>query len=186
MITTEELKIIVDLANSVPPEYSQKCFELILNHTLLIMQPDSSKIKKPEKEGELEGDPKKITPFVLPIDVRAFLSQYGLNEEIIWRFFLKEGNEIRPTYQIKATKKATAQIHHALMLCLQNAILSGQFQIEYEALRSRCTDQKCYDPSNFTKNIQNNQKFFKSISADQLLVLSPEGKSELAELLEQL
>jgi hypothetical protein len=72
------------------------------------------------------------------------------------------------------------------MLTLENAILNGQFQVEVEALRSRCVEQKIYDQSNFTNNIKNNAKLFKSIDNEQPLSLSPDGKSELAELLEQL
>ena len=38
-ITTEELQKIVELANSVPEEYRQKCFELLLGNALQTKQP---------------------------------------------------------------------------------------------------------------------------------------------------
>jgi hypothetical protein len=185
-ITTEELQKIVELANSVPEEYRQKCFELLLSNALQTKQLIAPTPPAGKANTEPPAPPKDQQPFILPIDVKAFLSQYGLGESVLWKFFLKEGKEIRPIYQLKAVKKAAAQIQHALMLSLENAIINGQFQVEIEALRTRCVDEKCYDASNFTKNIKDDVKLFKSISNDQPLVLSPDGKSELAELLEQL
>ncbi len=125
-------------------------------------------------------------PFVLPIDVKAFLSQYGLDESKLWKLFLVEGEENRPIYQLKVTRKASAQIQHALMMALETAIATGQFQVDIEALRSRCIDQKCYDAPSFTKNIKDKANLFRSIAPDQPLTLSPDGKTGLAELLEQL
>jgi len=71
-------------------------------------------------------------------------------------------------------------------MALENAITNGQFQVDIEALRTRCNEQKCYDATNFTKNIKDNVNLFKSIANDQPLSLSPDGKSDLADLLEQL
>lgn len=183
-ITAEKLQKIVELANSVPQEFRQKCFELLLANALQGKQPDVQSLPPENKEPEAQVKPQQ--PFVLPIDVRAFLSQYGLSESILWKFFIRDGNDIRPTYQLKVTQKGTAQIQHALMQTLENAIINGQFQVEIEALRTRCIEQKCYDQTNFKKHIKNNAKFFKSVNNDQPLSLSPDGKSELAELLEQL
>lgn len=185
-ITTEELQKIVELANSVPEEYRQKCFELILADALRLKQPIAPNPPVENKGAELPPVTKPQHTFILPIDVRAFLSQYGLNESILWKFFLRDGEEIRPTYQLKVTQKGTAQVQHALMQALENAIVTGQFQVEVEALRTRCSDQKCYDGKNFAAHLKNNAKLFKSIDMDQPLSLSPDGKSELAELLEQL
>lgn len=185
-ITTEELQGIVELANSVPEGYRQKCFELLLADALRVKQPFIQSPPNENNGAELPAVTKPQQPLILPIDVRAFLSQYGLDESVLWKFFLRDGEEIRPIYKLKATQKGTAQIHHALMQTLENAIIKGQFQVEVEALRTRCIDQKCYDQSNFKNNLKNNAKLFKSIDNEQPLSLSPDGKSDLAELLEQL
>lgn len=186
-ITAEELQKIVELANTVPEEYRQKCFELLLGHALqakyhapLVIPAATAGALPPSTP------PPTHKPFVLPIDVKAFLSQYGLDESVLWKFFLVEGEEIRPIYQLQVTKKARAQIQHALMMALENAITTGQFQVDVVALRARCNDQKCFDATNFVKNIKDNAKLFKSIANDQPMSLSPDGKSELADLLEQL
>lgn len=185
MITSEELQKIVELADRVPEVYREKCFELLLGyalHATLSPMPVVPSIPSALPEAPASGG--KL--FVLPIDVRAFLSQYALDESTPWKFFIAEGQEIRPIYQLQATKKATAQIQHALMMALEHALSSGQFQIDIEALRARCNDQKCYDGRNFMKNIKDKANLFKPIVDGEPLSLSPDGKTELADLIEQL
>ncbi len=185
MITSEELQKIVELANGVPEVYREKCFELLLSHALYGNQP-SMPAPSPMPSGLPQTPAPTGKPFVLPIDVKAFLGQYGLDESVLWKFFIADGQDIRPIYQLQANKKATAQIQHALMMALENALSSGLFQVDIESLRTRCNDQKCYDQPNFMKNIKDKTNLFKSIANDEPLSLSPEGKSELADLIEQL
>lgn len=183
-ITKDELEKIVELVETVPQEYRQKCFEILLSHALQATAPPSPPL--PPRPSVPPQPPIPPKPFVLPIDVKAFLAQYGLDEPLLWQFYLIEGDQVRPIYRLAARKKAKAQIQHALMLSLENAIATGQFQVDLEALRSRCQDQKCYDSANFMKNIKVSANLFKSIATDQPLSLSPDGKSALADLLEQL
>ncbi len=185
-VTSEQLKHIVELANGVPQEYRVKCFELLLSHalqTIAVHPKDAVPQPTPPPSGASPPAPK---PFLLPIDVRAFLSQYSLDEAKLWKLFFVDNSEVRPIYHLKATKKATAQIQYALLMALENALTTGQFQVEIEALRTRCTEQKSYDSVNFMTILKNNQKMFKSVEKEQPLVLSPEGKSELADLIEEL
>ncbi len=78
------------------------------------------------------------------------------------------------------------QIQLALLLSLENALKNGQFQTTIEVLRQRCVDLKSYEASNFMNNLNNNAKFFKTINKEQPLVLSPDGKSELADVIESM
>lgn len=187
MITQDELKKIAELAESVPEPYRQKCFELLLGHALQsVTRPDPSTTVIAPATVPTQPHLPAHKQFVVPIDVKAFISQYGLDEPVLWKLFLVEGNEIRHLYQLRVTKKATAQIQHALMMALETALSTGQFQTDIEALRKRCQDEKCYDASNFAKNFTKNASMFKSVVDDAPLVLSPDGKSELADLIEQL
>ncbi len=183
-VSTEQLKQIVELANGVPQEYRQKCFELLLAHALHGTPPPES--LAPPKSHITSASTGSTKAFVLPIDVKAFLSQYSIDEAKLWKLLLVDGSEVRPVYQLKTTKKAKVQMHFALLMALENAITSGQFQVEIENLRTRCVDQKAYDSINFMTTLKNNQKFFKSVDKEQPLVLSPAGKSELADLIEEL
>lgn len=185
-ITAEQLKGIAELANSVDQEYRVKCFELLLAHALQIPA-----IPKDNLASKPVPTPTTVPfiaeqPFMLPIDVKALLSQYSLSEAKIWKLFLAEGNEIRHLYHLSSTKKATVQIQHALLMALENALLTGQFQVGIEDLRKRCSEAKCLDPINFSTTLKNKKDLFKSVNKEEPLVLSPEGKSELADLIEKL
>lgn len=184
-ITKEELKSIVELANVVPEDYRQKCFELLLSHALGAAPRTPPPAPTPPSPAPPAGESQQ-KPFVLPIDVKAFLNQYGLAEPLLWKCFHVEGSEIRPIYHLKTHKKARAQIEHALMIALESGMTSGYFEVALDTLRTRCKEYKCYDSPNFSKILKMNSKLFKSVENDQSLSLSPDGKSELAELLESL
>lgn len=185
MITAEELKKIVELAKTVPEEFRQKCFELLLNYALQTLPPITTP-SSPTHPPQAPIAAPKHKHYVIPMDVKAFLSQYGIDETLLWKFFLIEGTEIRPIYHLKTTKKAKAQIHLALLLAMQTAISTGQFQVDIEMLRNQCNEHKCYDRANFMKNLKGNETLFKSVEPDQPLFLSPDGKSALADLLEEM
>lgn len=183
-LTVEQLKQIVELANGVPQDYKAKCFELLLNHALSTIQlPDAPILPKTPK---IDTPPKQHAQFIVPIDIKALLSQYSLDETKLWKLFFVDGGDLRAIYKIDTVKKSKAQIQFALLMSLQNALHSGQFQVDVESLRAKCIEQKCYDSTNFMNNLKNNKKLFKTVDKDQPLVLSPDGKSELADIIEEL
>jgi hypothetical protein len=183
-VTKEELQEIVKMTNTVPEEYRQICFEILLRHALIPQRelPQKAIEEKQDTPPPPLGSSKS---FILPIDVRAFLSQYSISEDSLWKLFFLEENQVRPIYQIKTTSKSKAQIQYALLMSLENALFSGEFKVEVEALRLRCKDQKSYDSVNFKTYLKSNSSLFKSIT-DEPLALSPDGKSELADLIDEL
>ena len=186
MITKEELQEIIDLVEQLPEKYREKSFELILLEKLRpsgkspALETEVSETK--DKEQELARVKKS---FIVPIDVRALLSQYTMKEDVIWKVFLIEDEEVRPIYKLDETSKAKAQTKLALLMSLENALIGGKFEVTIEALRERCRDHKVYDLPNFSANIKNNAKLFKKSDEVESLELSPNGKAELAEVLEE-
>src|SRR5437870_2718188 len=138
VITEAELQEIVALANSVPEDYRQKCFELLLSHS---MQGFGRAAPSPIPAAPAAMAEAPSNPFVIPIDVKALLNQFSLPEEALWKVFHVQGNDIRPIYRLKTDKKGRAQIEHALMMALGSALTSGQFQVMTDALRQRCMDE---------------------------------------------
>ena len=182
-ITAEKLKEITTLAESVPEAFRLKCFELLLAHALAGDQPSREKKEHP-KEGEMKKTP-GTTNFILPIDVNAFLNQYSLEDAILQKLFFIEGSEVRPVYTLNIHKKAKAQMSHALLMALENALSTGEFKFTIEALRQRCIDQKCYDKPNFMAVLERNKSLYKSYDPKKDIFLSTDGKGELADVLEQ-
>ena len=184
LISEEQLKEIVQLSKSVPDEFQAKCFEILLTYALR-PAPIRETVEphlRPEGEEASEFEPE----FVIPIDVKAFLTQYGLSPQLLWKVFLVESGEVRPVYQLKTTTKSEAQLHHALMMALENALLTGEFKAKVEAVRERCQDRKSYDSNNFLRNFRSRDALFRDAEDTEELALTPEGKAELADLLEDL
>ena len=181
----DRLKEIVTLAETLPERYRESCFELLLS-SLLSPQPPSEIAQQPPAKPPESQVQEAAPPFVMPIDVKAFLSQYGIQEDALWKGFIASGSDIRPTYKLQTTKKAEAQIQSALMMSLEVALITGRFEVTIEDLRKRCTDEKTYDSPNFMRNLKAKENLFKAVDEVSVLTLSPDGKSELAELLESL
>jgi molybdopterin converting factor small subunit len=177
------IKEIIALVNKFDDKYREKCFEILLNLYLrrkfetITIAPDE---KTPEKDTEAIHK-----EFLLPIDVRAFLTQNSIPEEIIGKLFLIDKEEIRPIYKITTTKKATAQIQIALLSALENAIKKqgNKFEFSMENVRKLCNSYNVYDIGNFKTHFKNNSKLFKGLDEEEHVELSPEGQTELAEVM---
>jgi hypothetical protein len=169
---------IISLVEKFDERYREKCFEILLNTYL------RTELKLPPKPeiGEKEAGEGK-EEFIIPIDVRAFLQQYNIPEEILQKLFLMEKNEIRPIYILKTTKKATAQMQITLLTALENALSGKKFEFSIEPIRERCKNHKVYNAANFKANFKGNQEYFKSLVDEEHVELSPEGKTELADVI---
>jgi hypothetical protein len=183
LISREELERIVALAETLPETYRQKGFELLLTHAL------DGQSGQPIPSGDAPTDghaDRRAETQTLPIDVKAFFNQHHLDLAALEKLFHIEGTEVRPIYTLRDTTKVKAQIHLALLIALESAIHTGQFEIDTPTLRKRCQDQKCYDMANFMRHIRNNAGLFKSIEPSQPLELSVEGKKQLADLVQRM
>lgn len=96
-----------------------------------------------------------------------------------------EKEEIRPTYKITTTKKSIAQIQIALLTALENAMRKqgNKFEFSKEDVRTRCQNYNVYDQANFTAHFKNNAKLFKNLDNEEKIELSPEGQTELADVI---
>ena len=145
IISKEELETIVTLSDNVPEKYQQICFELLLRFSLggKITKTHDSENNIRETQEETPTPP--IKDYKVPIDVKAFLNQYTMTEEVLWKLFIIEGEEIRPIYSLKDTQKSKVQIQYALLLALENALINGKFETDIESVRTRCKNEKTYD-----------------------------------------
>lgn len=179
------IKDIIALVEKLDEKYRQKSFEILLDFYL--RKKLGVEVKEPKTDEEIEeGEEAEIEEeFLIPIDVRAFLTQQGISEERLYDLFYIEKEEIRRIYQITTTKKAGAQIQIALLSALENAMQrqGNKFEFSIEEVRQRCKDLKVYDGPNFRANFRNNEDLFKEIDDLEVIELSPEGKTELAEVI---
>ena len=172
---------IITLTNKLDEKYREKCFEILLNFYLmgrtgsLSVAPAKQELEKKERLPDRS--------FEVPIDVRAFLTQQNIPEDVIKKLFLIDKGEIRPIYKISAAKKAEGQIQIALLAALENAIRapSNKFEFSVEDVRTRCQKMNIYDAGNFTANFKNSARLFNGLDEKEHVGLSPDGQTELAE-----
>ena len=176
----KQIKDIVKICEDIPETYREKCFGYLIENFLL---------KKSGNEGPqiIPGNKSEET-IPLSIDVRAFLSQYSLNEGVIGKLFLMQQGEIRHIYKISTTIKSQAQIQVALLIALENTIKdpNKKFEFSSEEVRQRCIDLQVYDVKNYARHFKANEKFFKSLDDLEHIVLSSDGKAELAETINRM
>lgn len=172
---------IIAISEKYPDKYREKCFEVLLYHYLRTQR------SPVPKAVESYQPPSQAQPssFIIPLDVRAFLTQYGVPEDSILKLFYIEGPEIRPIYHIKKKEvKSRAQIQLALLKGLENALRPGGiFEFSFEDVKKLCNEHKVYDSSNFKNNFTHNARLFRGLKSEKHVELSPDGKSELAEVI---
>ena len=85
---------------------------------------------------------------------------------------------------------AECQIRVALLQSLKNALSSGEFEFDGEAVRAEVEMRKCYDPTNFTAHFKNNKSLFEGFDKydkkSPKVKLSSEGRVALAAAIKQL
>jgi len=186
ILTTEELeskiKEFIELAEKFAEPYRQKIFEILLADYLRSKSPEI--VPEVSEVAVPAVVPTPAPKFIIPIGVRAFLQQYSVPEDKIRKLFFIEGKEIHPTYQLKTTVVADAQIQLALMTALENALKpGGKFEFSIEAVRARCKEVKLYDQPNFNAIFKRKDSYFKSLKDEEHVELSLDGKAELADVI---
>ena len=177
---------IIEICEKIPQTYRNSCFEILLKAKL--QESDKKTSQKVESPQTIDSPQKANTMFEIPIDVRAFLSQFDLDESIIQELFVFDNQEIRTKFKISTVIKSKAQLQVALLLALENAIKIPQnmFEFSSEDVKIRCKDYAVYDFRNFKNNFKNKRKLFKSLTDFEKISLSPDGKSELADIISQI
>lgn len=173
-----KIKELIDIAEKFDESYRQKTFEVLLA--------DYLRSKTPDRAQEIPALPMPATSTTakptIPLSVRAFLQQYNIPEDKISKMFLIEGEEIHPTYKLKTSVVAEAQIQFALLTALESALRQGgRFEFSLETVRDKCKEANLYDKNNFSANFKNSVKLFRSLKDEEHIELSPDGKAELAE-----
>lgn len=173
---------IITLVEKLNEKYREKCFEILLSFYLKEKLQSPIQPVAPKEIVKLEAEKKE---FIVPIDVKAFLQENDIQEEQLKKLFYMQEGEIRPIYKITTIKKATAQIHIALLTALQSALgkAGSKFEFSEEFVRQRSKDLKAYDAANFTAIFKKNAGLFKSLDDPEHVELSADGRTELADVI---
>ncbi|HUW94452.1 MAG TPA: hypothetical protein VMW58_01580 [Anaerolineae bacterium] len=186
-----ELQSIVELCESIPQSYRNKCFEILLAAFL------SSPSRRPVAAGPSGFGVAAGTPgppegekMPLPTQVRVFMSRNDIDEAVLEAVFLYAGGEVHFIREPSPSKVAEAQIQWALLLALKSGMLENTIVVDPEDVRSMCQEKDAYDAANFAANFKRKltAKLFRGLLEPhgESRGLTDEGERELAKLLNTL
>ncbi len=190
---SEKIKEIIEIADSCPEIYRVECFKILLAKAIGL-SPEHE--YKKDKGGDIPSNTGNETPTtsqreILDKDIhlkfKQFMRKNDISISLINELFYYENGDLLPLYDdLKTVKASEVQIRIGLLQAMQNAIQSGNFEFDGEAVRAECQKRKAYDSTNFTKNFTNNLKLFEAFQAytkGMVIKLSDAGKAELLRLI---
>ena len=187
----KNIKEIAEISASVPDQFRDKCFELLLTNLLRENSgaPDGGKgIKeehKPAEEKTPKGDGVPITT-----QLRVLMKKTDLTKDEIDKILLYDNKEVHFIKEPHTKGITTGQMEWALLLALKNAIEKNSLTTDPEELRSVCQDKGYYDKGNFAgvlKQDRNAKLFRKALTAQgPAEPLSSEGQDALGVLIKRL
>lgn len=197
----DQVMEIVKIAQDCPENLQQTCFEVLLTHALgggkaPTAEPTPATGAEPEKKEPISIVEKSaqtqddIALTDVHVKMRRFMEKHDLSVDHLNQLFYKEGDQILPLYEdLKTTRTSESQVRIALLRCLHNAILSGEFQTTVEDTRQEAITRKCYAKNNWGNNFTNNAAFFdfnKYAKGLTAIALSEQGKKKLADIIKDL
>lgn len=185
-----ELKQIVELVESVPERYRERCFDLLFSQLLSGQAPAA---KDKEDVSPKNQDPNKLKggdELTLPAKIRTFIRRYGISEEQLRSVVMVEAGEVHFIHEPKDVKNATGQMQWAFLLALKSGLLGNDMAVDPEGVRSMCIEKGFYDKANFAAIFKRapNKDMFNGLleSQGQPRKLTAKGEEKLAELIKAL
>jgi hypothetical protein len=195
-----DVKEIAEIAASVPEQFRDKCFELLLLSLLRDEDEGDGSAEggdsgKTDKLGTPQNDASKKTKGTLgeiPIttQLRVLMKKTGVTREEIEKLLLYDNGEVHFIKEPHPKGITTGQMEWALLLALKNAILKDSLSTDPEDVRSVCQEKGYYDKANFASTFKTskNAKLFKKalIKQGPAEPLSSSGQDALGDLIKRL
>ncbi|MEE9250347.1 MAG: hypothetical protein V3U93_04390 [Alphaproteobacteria bacterium] len=190
-----EIMEIASIATGVPEPFRAKCFEILLTH---LLAPTSQKRgpatpQTPQEGKVLENDgtkPPLTASISLPASIRAFMKKTGITDDELAKAVYYEDEDFHFLIEPSSKTVSRGQVEWALLLTLRNGIVSNNFAVDPEDVRSMCQEKGYYDPTNFWKAFKStkNKVFFSGElkAHGDGRKLTAAGQDELAKVLRDL
>ena len=162
----ERIKKISEIASSVPEEFRQKCFELLMINLL-----GGAAGAAVPSVAAMAGP---ALPFPAPASLgftgqapmtallSTFIKKAGLTSEQFGQVVGYLHGQIVFFREPKVVRAYQAQIEWSLLLALKNAILKGAFLVDAEEVRLTCQEKGAHDRRNFYTNFRRSAEYFRA------------------------
>jgi len=164
----EYLNEIIEIANTCPEKYQEKCFEILLNS---IIKPEIPAIK-----GEV-GE--------AVISKTDFFSDHEISQKEWQRVFNFDGNVYSIIVKdLKNREKSKKQVKLALLIGVKGLLETGEALIPKELLFDSCKKYVAYDSTNFAAHMKKAKDLFLTKGDDWTLTIP--GQDKAAEVIKEL
>lgn len=188
----DSIKEISEIAASVPEQFRNKCFELLLANLLRQNGDAATGGGKSGKEEHKSPDDSEKKPkgdgVPITTQLRVLMKKTDVTKDEIDKILLYDNGEVHFIKEPHAKGITTGQIEWTLLLALKNAIEKNSLATDPEEVRSVCQDKGYYDKGNFSKVFKRNAKLFRKTLTAQgpAEPLSSEGQDALGVLIKRL
>lgn len=178
---------IIELVKKAPAPLQETAFKMILEHWF-----NANTLPKPVPASEFAtasgpGGPASGGAGTVPDAVKPFLTANGITTEILEKVFHPTG----PGAQLLASgipgnSKASKLISLSLLLCVKQALESGQFACTLKELRELAVHYDCYDSPNFSKTLRLSKNYYNPRVKGADLELSGPGRKRAGEIIKSI
>jgi hypothetical protein len=122
-----------------------------------------------------------------PDAVKPFLTANGITTETLEKVFHPTGPGAQLLVSdIPGNGKASQQVALSLLLCVKQALETGDFTCTLKQLRELAVHYGCYDSTNFSSNLKTNKSYYLPREKGADLVLSGPGQKKAGEIIKSL
>ncbi len=174
---------IIELVNKAPAALQEMAFKMILERWFSENVAPNAALPPPLPAAPLgSGSPGAASG--VPDAVKPFLTANAITTEILEKVFHPTG----PGAQLLASTipgngKASKLVSLSLLLCVKQALESGNFACTLKELRELAVHYDCYDSPNFSKNLKANKSYYNPREKGADLELSGPGRKKAGEII---
>lgn len=177
---------IIDLVNKAPPPLQELAFKMILEQWFNANTKPIPVPPPPGPTGSLNHRA-LVTATGISDAVKPFLTANAITTEILEKVFHPTGPGAQLlTSSIPGNGKASKLVSLSLLLCVRQALESGNFTCTLKELRELAVHYDCYDSTNFSKILKTNKNYYNPREKGADLELSGPGRKKAGEIIKSI
>ena len=179
-----DLDAIIELVNRAPAPLQETAFKMILEQWFIV---NTAPKPAPSLPSAPLAPAAPAAPTGIPDHVKPFLTANAITTNILEKVFHPTG----PGAQLLASSipgngKANQLVSLSLLLCVKQALESGNFTCTLKELRELAVHYDCYDSTNFSKTLKANKNYYNPREKGADLELSGPGRKKAGEIIKSI
>ena len=163
----------IEVAESVPEKYQQKCFEVLLETAL--------------HGNTFNGDVAQVAQKSTgqPLAGTQFLAAQGITDNMLSRVLHLDGDSYELiASNLKVGSVAQKEVRLALLLGVKNLLEGGEGFFQKDSLVTQCKKYAAFDSPNFAAHMKKQRNLF--LAKENGWVLTVPGKEQAAQAIKEL